>query len=184
MKPFAIPAVNIVQHHRLTAFDKIERLFKSFSLDNSTDDETFCHAFFSSRNSSGGHSSVCRGYLSEVCRDLLFLTDKHSGDNNGHLFGNSVFFFSHVLSSFLIKSCSQLCVGANLTAVLNHLPLKIGCLHLGSRDGAVVRALTSHQCGAGSIPSLSVICGWSLLVIYSAPRGFSPGTPVLTLSTG
>ena len=46
------------------------------------------------------------------------------------------------------------------------------------RDGAVVRALASHQCVPGSIPG--VICGLSLLlVLYSAPRGFSPGTPVL-----
>ena len=44
----------------------------------------------------------------------------------------------------------------------------------GCRDGAVVRALASHQCGPGSIPRLSVICGLSLLVLYSAPRG----TPV------
>ena len=49
---------------------------------------------------------------------------------------------------------------------------------IGSRDGAVVRALASHQCGAGSIPRLGVICGLSLLVLFSAPRGFSPGTPV------
>ena len=50
---------------------------------------------------------------------------------------------------------------------------------LGSRVGAVVKALASHQCGPGSIPGLDVICGLSLLlVLYSAPRGFSPGTPV------
>ena len=48
----------------------------------------------------------------------------------------------------------------------------------GCRDGAVVRALASHQCGPGSIPELGVICGLTLLVLYSAPRGFSPGTPV------
>ena len=36
-----------------------------------------------------------------------------------------------------------------------------------------------YQCGPGSIPGLDVICGLSLLlVLYSAPRGFSPGTPV------
>ena len=47
----------------------------------------------------------------------------------------------------------------------------------GSRDGPVVRALTSHQCGPGSIPELGVICGLSLLlVLVLAPRGFSPGT--------
>ena len=42
----------------------------------------------------------------------------------------------------------------------------------GCRDGAVVRALASHQCGAGSIPRLGVICGLSLLVLFSSPRGF------------
>ena len=41
-----------------------------------------------------------------------------------------------------------------------------------SKDGAVVRALASHQCGPGSIPRLGVICGLSLLVLYSAPTGF------------
>ena len=45
-------------------------------------------------------------------------------------------------------------------------------LSLVSRAGAVVRALASHQCGPGSIPRLGVICGLSLLVLYSAPRGF------------
>ena len=50
----------------------------------------------------------------------------------------------------------------------------------GSRDGAVVRALASHQCGPGSIPGLGVIRGSSLLlVLVPAPRGFSLGTPVL-----
>ena len=29
-----------------------------------------------------------------------------------------------------------------------------------------------HQCGPGSIPRLGAICGLSLLVLYSAPRGF------------
>ena len=49
----------------------------------------------------------------------------------------------------------------------------------GSRDGAVVRALASHQCGLGWISGLDAICGLSLLlVLFSAPRGFSPGTPV------
>ena len=47
-----------------------------------------------------------------------------------------------------------------------------------SRVGAVVRALAFHQCAPGSIPGPGVICGLSLLVLYFAPRGFSPGTPV------
>ena len=41
------------------------------------------------------------------------------------------------------------------------------------RDGTVVRALASHQCGPGSIPGLDVICGLSLLlVLVLAPRVF------------
>ena len=43
-----------------------------------------------------------------------------------------------------------------------------------------MRALAFHQCGLGSIPGSDVICGSSLLVLYSAPRGFSPGTPVFS----
>ena len=42
----------------------------------------------------------------------------------------------------------------------------------------MVRALAFHQCDPGSIPGSYTICGLSLLVLYSAPRGFSPGTPV------
>ena len=49
----------------------------------------------------------------------------------------------------------------------------------GARDGAVVRALASNQCGRGSNPGVDAICGLSLLLVPSfAPRGFSPGTPV------
>ena len=52
-------------------------------------------------------------------------------------------------------------------------------MFMGSKVGAVVKALASPQCGPGSIPGLDVICGLSLLlVLYSAPRDFSPGTPV------
>ena len=50
---------------------------------------------------------------------------------------------------------------------------------LRSKDGAVVRALTSHQCGPRSNPGVDAICGLSLFLVLSlAPRGFSPGTPV------
>ena len=48
----------------------------------------------------------------------------------------------------------------------------------GGRVGLVVRALAFHHCGPGSISALGVICGLSLLVLYSAMRGFPPGTPV------
>ena len=36
----------------------------------------------------------------------------------------------------------------------------------------------AHQCSLSSIPRLGITCGLSLLVLYSAPRGFSPGIPV------
>ena len=50
---------------------------------------------------------------------------------------------------------------------------------LGARDGAMLRALASHQCGLGSNPGVDAICGLSLLLVLSlAPRDFSPGTPV------
>ena len=49
---------------------------------------------------------------------------------------------------------------------------------IGGRVGLVVRALVFHQCVPGSISALGVICGLSLLVLDSAMRGFSPGTPV------
>ena len=49
----------------------------------------------------------------------------------------------------------------------------------GATNGAVVRALVSHQCGPGSNPGVDAICGLSLLLVLSfAPRGFSSGTPV------
>ena len=52
-------------------------------------------------------------------------------------------------------------------------------MNLGSKGGAVVRALASHQCGPGSNPGVDAICGLSLLLVLSlALRGFSLGTPV------
>ena len=42
----------------------------------------------------------------------------------------------------------------------------------------MVRALNPHQCGLGSIPNLVSLCGLSLLVLFSAQRGFSLGTLV------
>ena len=51
-----------------------------------------------------------------------------------------------------------------------------GHVTTGKRDGAVVRALASHQCVPGSIPGPDVVCGLSLsLVFFIAPRGFSTG---------
>ena len=49
----------------------------------------------------------------------------------------------------------------------------------GSRDGAVIRALASHQCGLGLILRLSLIWWLSLLlVLILALRGFSLGSLV------
>ena len=43
----------------------------------------------------------------------------------------------------------------------------------GTRNGAVMRALISHQCGQGLIPGLNVTCGLSLLlVLIPVPRIF------------
>ena len=48
-----------------------------------------------------------------------------------------------------------------------------------ARDGAVVKALASHQCGPGSNPAVDVIFGLSLMLVLSfVPRDFSPGTSV------
>ena len=59
-------------------------------------------------------------------------------------------------------------------------------LCIGGRGGrvgavAVVRALSFNPCGWGLIPKLNGICGFSLLVLYSASRGFSLGTPVFPI---
>ena len=53
-----------------------------------------------------------------------------------------------------------------------------------SGDGTVVRALASHQCGPGSIPGSSVICGLSLLLISPLLLGFFlTGPPVFPPSS-
>ena len=53
------------------------------------------------------------------------------------------------------------------------------CVPCMCKGGVVVRALASHQCGAGSNLGVDAICGLSLLlVLYLAPRGFSPDSPV------
>ena len=46
---------------------------------------------------------------------------------------------------------------------------------MGSKHGAVVRALTSHQCSPGLNPGVNAICGLSLLLVLSliVLRGFS-----------
>ena len=56
-------------------------------------------------------------------------------------------------------------------------------LHRIRKVGAVVRAFASHQYVSGSIPGHGVICGLSsLLVLFSAPFIFTPGTPIFPSS--
>ena len=44
-----------------------------------------------------------------------------------------------------------------------------------------MRALASHQCGLGSNPGVDAIFRLSLMLVLSlAPRGFSPGIPVVS----
>ena len=74
------------------------------------------------------------------------------------------FNYSIMLLSYMQSTCSFLVILSKFYPLL--------FLLLGCRDGTVVRALTSHQSGPGSIPRLGVICGLSLLVLYYAPRGF------------
>ena len=62
--------------------------------------------------------------------------------------------------------------------ILSHLPgtlkvfWKITYPVWGGRDGAVVRALASNQCGLGSIPGPDAISGLSLCWFASLLRGF------------
>ena len=47
----------------------------------------------------------------------------------------------------------------------------------------MMRALASHQFGADLIPGVDATCGLSLLLVrILAPKGFSPGTQVLSSS--
>jgi len=52
----------------------------------------------------------------------------------------------------------------------------------GSRDGAVVRVLTSHQCGSGLIPRPGVMWAEFVLVLDPAPRVFLQGLRFSSLS--
>ena len=82
----------------------------------------------------------------------------------------------HIGDVGFIKEGSNL---LNLQLDMPHMNKRKSKRKMGSRDGAVVRALASHQCGPSSIPGLAVICGLSLLLVLVLPsRGFSPGTPV------
>ena len=54
------------------------------------------------------------------------------------------------------------CYPADKLFYLQYVPL-----WEGSRDGAVVRTLASHQCDLSSIPRHGIICGLSLLLVLS-----------------
>ena len=64
-------------------------------------------------------------------------------------------------------------------ALLSHTLLSESKIFLkcreGSRDGAVVIALASHQCGPGSIPGPDAISGLSLCLFSSLFQGFFSG---------
>ena len=92
-------------------------------------------------------------------------SDKKEGGAGGYTCGY-MFYLLHNVSSFL-------------PVYLSSDKYMITIFTRGARDGAVVRALASHQCGLGSNPGVDAICELSLLLVLSfAPRGFSPGTPV------
>ena len=81
-----------------------------------------------------------------------------------------LFRLDHIRGAFDLSSFSGFSVFTSLSA-FTYLTDSISFIS-GCRDGAVVRALASHQCGPGSIPRSGVICGLSLMVLFSAPRGF------------
>ena len=60
----------------------------------------------------------------------------------------------------------------NGNAIISKVSVTFFCQIRFHRDGAVMKALASHQCGPGSIPSSGVKCGLTWLVLYSALRGF------------
>ena len=60
------------------------------------------------------------------------------------------------------------------SSIRDRTPVHLYLYFRGSRDGAVVRALASHQCVPGSIPGPGVICGLSLLLVFF----LAPGSPV------
>ena len=56
---------------------------------------------------------------------------------------------------------------------------RVGCGQVGSRDGAVVRALTSHYCSRGLIHGVEAISVLTfLLALILAQRFFFSGFPV------
>ena len=111
------------------------------------------------------------------CSDIVFVGKEQVLIYNNKLIICSLGFISKWKTS--VKTYAT--VGDNLASNQTHSKFGVQTQYivLGSRDGAVVRALASDQCGSGSIPRLGVTCGLSfLLVLTLAPRGFSLRTPV------
>ena len=85
------------------------------------------------------------------------------------------------MSRLIRGACSYWFAYRTFARTLSYQSNKPDCYitNLFFYHGAVVIALASHQCVPRSIPGPAVICGLSLLlVLFLAPRGFSPGTPV------
>ncbi len=84
-------------------------------------------------------------------------------------------FLSQSLKSFPIK-VSELC--SNFKMCGNQLGEFVFGFRTGSRGGAVVRALASHQCDPGSIPARCHMWVEFVVGFCSCSEGFSPGSPV------
>ena len=83
-------------------------------------------------------------------------------------------FHSHWCLSLQRANESKTCVNCFLKDLRTHFSEEKVKFkeNKGCRDGAVVRAHASHQCGRpGSIPRSGVKCGLSLLILFSATRG-------------
>ena len=113
---------------------------------------------------------MCFNGLQKRCKVKSFTTlcQMHHTDMNTP----ALFLMITYLSFDNVKLCSLFPF-----TVLNIIVLNL-CNERRSWDGPVVRAFTSNQCVPGLISRSSIICGLNLLVLFSALRGFSPGTLV------
>ena len=74
------------------------------------------------------------------------------------------------------KSCVLDPVPTTILKQAQQLEVLVGC-----RDGAVVRALASHQCGPGSISQIRRQMWAEFVGFLLCTERFSPGTPVSPL---
>ena len=85
----------------------------------------------------------------------------------------SALFYYSIFLSFVYVHSGRYCQTNQFywTAIDHNNSYNIFCCIV--RDGAVVRALASHQSGLGSTPGPGVICRLSLLLVLAlAPRSF------------